>query len=222
MDVVATVAPLADIVQNAGGARVRVTALVPAGADPHVWRPGPTEREAMAEADLVVWTGGRLDGWAADAGGERQLGLLPRVDPLGGDPHWWQDPVRVQRAAKEIRNELARADVDGAGYYEAATADYLERLRKLHSDIAICVSLLDQPQTRLVTQHDGFAYFNERYGTAIAGPRGTRAKVGRALWADSLGPPEAATGSYLGAMAANTATLVDAIGGRGATCEPDP
>src|SRR5688572_24313008 len=135
IDVAVTVAPLADIVHNAGGRRVRVTALVPRGVDPHEWRTDAAAREALREADLVVWTGGGLDRWAVAERPERELGLLPLVNPLGRDPHWWQDPVRVMRAAKEIRNELARTDVPGAGYYEAATADFLERLRKLHSDI---------------------------------------------------------------------------------------
>ena len=221
LDVVTSVAPLADIVQNAGGRRVSVRALVPPGADPHTWRPRASHREALAEADVVVWTGGALDRWAGGAGAERELALLQRLGPLGQDPHWWQDPIRVQRAAKEIRNELARADVDGAGYYEAATADYLARLRRLHDDIRICVSLLRRPRTRLVAQHDGFAYFNDRYGTAIVGPDGRRAKVGRRLWADTLGSPGTPAGSYLGAMAANTSTFVEAVSGGDATCRPE-
>ena len=222
LDVVATVAPVADIVHNAGGRRVRVTALVPRGADPHEWRPAASDRAALANADLVVWTGGALDAWAGAAESERELGLLSRVDPLGVDPHWWQDPVRVQRAAKEIRNELARADVDGAGYYEAATADFLERLRRLHRDILICVSLLDRPRARLAAQHDGFGYFEDRYGVQIVGPSGRGASVGRRLWADSLGSPGTPAGSYLGAMAANTETIVEAVSGGDGTCRPRP
>jgi ABC-type Zn uptake system ZnuABC Zn-binding protein ZnuA len=222
IDVVATVAPLADIVHNAGGRRVVVTGLVPPTADPHTWQPGAADREALREADLVVWTGGALDRWATTAGSERVLGLLPLVDPLGHDPHWWQDPVRVQRAAKEIRNELARADVDGAGYYEAATADFLERLRKLHQDVRICISLLDDRGERLATQHSGFAYFNDRYGTRIVGPGGEDATLGRRLWADSLGPPGTFAGSYLGAMTTNTTTIVEALSRGRSTCRPEP
>ncbi len=222
VEVVATLTPLASIVQNAGGQRVRVTALVPRTANPHEWRPGAAEREALREADLVVWTGSGLDRWASSPENERELGLLSRVDPLGDDPHWWQDPVRVQSAAKEIRNELAHADVDGAGYYEAATADFLERLRRLHRDIRSCVSLIDRPRRPLATQHDGFAYFNDRYSVTIVGPAGRGAEVGRRLWADMLGAPGTAADSYLGAMTANTATIVDALSAGGATCRPEP
>jgi ABC-type Zn uptake system ZnuABC Zn-binding protein ZnuA len=220
--VVATLTPLANIAHNAGGARVIVSALVPPDVDPHEWRPGPAERLALQDADVVIWTGGAMDRWAAEAGGEHTLGLLPKVDPLGDDPHWWQDPVRVERAAKEIRNELARADVDGAGYYEAATADFLARLRKLNRDVRICMSLLSDRQARLATQHDGFAYLNDRYGTAVVGPPGRGAKVGRRLWADALGEPGTPAGSYLGAMAANTDTIVRALSDGAENCHPDP
>ena len=222
VDVAATLAPVADIVHNAGGRRVRVTTLVPPGVDPHGWRPDADAREALRTADLVVWTGGAVDRWAVAEDPERELGLLPLVDPLGRDPHWWQDPVRVERAAKEIRNELARTDVPGAGYYEAATADFLDRLRRLHRDTRICMSLLDRPRGRLAAQHDGFAYFNDRYGMSIVGPDGRGAEVGRRLWADTLDMPGMPAGSYLGAMAVNVATIVAALSHGEETCRPEP
>lgn len=222
ISVAATVAPVADIVHNAGGRRVRVTTLVPPGVDPHEWRPDAAARETLREADLVVWTGGAIDRWAIADQPQREIGLLPLVDPLGNDPHWWQDPVRVERASKEIRNELARVDVHGAGYYEAATADFLYRLRRLNRDMKICLSLPDDPGERLVTQHDGFAYLNDRYGTAIVGPHGRGAKVGRRLWADTLDAPGTAAGSYLGAMSVNTSTIVEALSRGEKTCRPEP
>jgi ABC-type Zn uptake system ZnuABC Zn-binding protein ZnuA len=222
VDVVATLAPVADIVHNAGGRRVRVTTLVPPGVDPHEWRPDADARQELRDADLVVWTGGAIDRWAVAGHPDRDLALLPLVDPIDADPHWWQDPVRVERASKEIRNELARADVHGAGYYEAATADFLARLRRLHSDTKICVSLLDHPREKLVAQHDGFAYFNDRYGTRIVGPGAKGAKVGRRLWADTLDQPGTPAGSYLGAMAVNAATIVAALSHGENTCRPEP
>jgi ABC-type Zn uptake system ZnuABC Zn-binding protein ZnuA len=222
VEVAATIAPVADIVHNAGGRRVAVTTIVPISADAHEWRPDAAARTSLREADLVVWTGGALDRWAVAGRPRRELGLLPLVDPLGDDPHWWQDPVRVERAAKEIRNELARADVHGAGYYEAATADFLERLRRLHRDVKICLGLLDRPREPLATQHDGFRYFNDRYGTAIVGPKGRGAKVGRRLWADTLDSPGTAAGSYLGAMSVNTTTIVEGLSRSEKTCRPEP
>lgn len=219
--VVATTAPLADVVRNAGGRRVVVTALVPRGADPHSWRPRPADLGILGAADLVVRSGGPLDAWAAGLA-ERELAVMPRIRPLGDDVHWWLDPVRVQRAVKEIRNELARADVDGAGFYEAATADFLARLRRLDRQIRRCLSsaAVRRSPERLAAQHRAFAYFTDRYGVRFFPPR--RATVGRRLWTDTLGRPGSASESYLGAMAVNTKQIVDALSGGSERCRPRP
>lgn len=219
VEVVTTTAPLADIVRNAGGRRVHVTALVPRGEDPHTWRPDTADLGAIRTAELVVISGGEIDAWAAQEPAERSLTILPLVGPLDGDPHWWLDPVRVERAVKEIRNELARTDVNGAGYYEAASADFMARLRKLHRGTRRCLLLArGGGLERLATQHDAFAYFSDRYGIDFVPPR--RATVARRLWSDTLGAPGTRAGSYLGAMAENTAAIGEALGV--GTCHPRP
>ena len=73
---------------------------------------------------------------------------------------------------------------------------------------------------RLTTSHPGFAYFSARYGVEIVAPRG--ATLGRRLWADTLGPPGDPADSYLGALAENTAKIVDALSRGRRTCRPRP
>jgi zinc/manganese transport system substrate-binding protein/manganese/iron transport system substrate-binding protein len=218
LEVVATTAPLADIVRNAGGRRVRVVALVPRGANPHRYRPRAGDRAAVRGADLLVRSGGDVDGWAAGLEADRALTVLPLVDPLPGDAHWWLDPVRAQRAVKEIRNELARADVNGAGYYEAASADFLARLRKLDREITRCLLVAFPPRVRLATEHDAFAYFSDRYGVEFVELR--RASEARRLWSDTLGAPASGGDTYLSAMASNAAAVVDGLSDGQASCRP--
>ena len=220
LEVAVTTDPLADIVRNAGGRRVRVTAIVPRGEDPHRWRPTRADLATLGSADVVVRSGGSVDRWAAGAAAGRELTLLPRLSPLGRDPHWWLDPVRVERAVKEIRNELARADVDGAGYYEAASADFLARVRKLHRETRRCLIGLSGARERIATPHAAFRYFGARYGIQFAAPR--RATIGRRLWGDTLGPDGSASDSYLGAMAENVQVVVSALSGGTRTCRPQP
>lgn len=224
VEVVATTATLADLARNAGGRRVHVRALVPKVADPHSWRPGAGTRAALEDAELVVQLGGELDAWldpVVERQGGRVLTLLPELGPLGEDSHWWLDPVRVQRAVKEIRNELARVDVDGAGYYEAASADYLARLRRLDRETRWCLEAVDARGQRVVAQHDAFRYFRDRYGVDLVGPAASSgAKLGRRLWADTLAPRGSLADSYLGAFAVNVGVLVDAISGGERSCRP--
>ena len=55
--VVATVAPVADLVAQIGGERVDVEPLVPAGADAHTYEPRPSDVMTLAGADLYVGIG---------------------------------------------------------------------------------------------------------------------------------------------------------------------
>jgi ABC-type Zn uptake system ZnuABC Zn-binding protein ZnuA len=96
------------------------------------------------------------------------------------------------------------------------------RLRKLDRAIRRCLAPVPRPRPRLASQHTGFAYFSARYRVAIVGPSGRGATVGRRLWADTLGEPGSPAGSYLGALAANAATIVDALSDGEMSCRPRP
>jgi len=48
--VVATIAPLADFVEQVGGDRVSVTLMVPPGADPHHYEPTPRQMVDVTNA----------------------------------------------------------------------------------------------------------------------------------------------------------------------------
>ena len=206
IEVATTTAPLADIVRNAGGRRVHVTTVEP--------------NLAPAGADVLVLSGGAVDSWASSYEAGRVITVLPKVAPLGVDPHWWLDPVRVQRAVKEIRNELARADVDGAGYYEAASADFLARLRRLDREIRACLARVRGSRERLAAPHDPTGYFTARYGVPFHSLR--RATVRLRLRSDTLGPRGTPTDSYLGAMSVDTAAIVEALTGGAQSCRPRP
>jgi ABC-type Zn uptake system ZnuABC Zn-binding protein ZnuA len=57
LQVVATVAPIADLVARVGGDRVVVTPLVPAGADSHTYEPRPGDLTTLADADAYLGVG---------------------------------------------------------------------------------------------------------------------------------------------------------------------
>lgn len=64
LHVVATVAPVADLVAQVGGARVSVDTLVPAGADAHTYEPRPSDVITLAGADAYLGIGLDLNGGA--------------------------------------------------------------------------------------------------------------------------------------------------------------
>jgi ABC-type Zn uptake system ZnuABC Zn-binding protein ZnuA len=63
---VATVAPITDLVARVGGERIEVASLVPAGADSHTYEPRPQDVAVLAEADAYLGVGLDLNDGALD------------------------------------------------------------------------------------------------------------------------------------------------------------
>lgn len=176
--VVATTAHVADFARQVGGPAVRVDQILPADADPHDYEPRPSDAQALAEADVVLRSGGDLDAWLEDlvdaAGGNaEQVALIDAVERLetdaGVDPHWWQDATNVIRATQRVAEVFADADPEGHDGYARRASAYERRLAALDRDIAACLSRLPERRRKLVTGHDSYGYFARRYDLEILG-----------------------------------------------------
>ena len=85
------------------------------------------------------------------------------------DPHFWFDPVRVQQAVNSIAARLSTVDPAGQTLYRDNAAAYNRELDALNAWITEQVSVLDEDHMVLVTSHDSFQYFAQRYGFEVAG-----------------------------------------------------
>jgi ABC-type Zn uptake system ZnuABC Zn-binding protein ZnuA len=192
--VVATTPVAADLAKNVGGDRVSVTALMAPNTDPHEYEVRPRDVEAVAEAGVIVRSGGDLDDWLQEAidGSGTQASVLTLIDRVqtrtGGhseeeaeaeepageeeeevDPHWWHDPRNAERAVAAIRDAFVEADPDGAGAYRANADAYLAQVRELDSAVESCIDEVPAGRRKLVTTHDAFGYYAERYGIEVIG-----------------------------------------------------
>ena len=85
----------------------------------------------------------------------------------GPDPHLWMDPTLVAQAAVLIADAAVEA-----GWPENVNdcaADYAIQLAALDEEIASEVSVVDAGDRVLVTNHDAFGRFAERYGFTVLG-----------------------------------------------------
>jgi ABC-type Zn uptake system ZnuABC Zn-binding protein ZnuA len=176
--VVATTTQLADIARNVAGDRAQVAGILTPNADPHDYEPRPSDARALADAQLVLRSGGDVDRWLGDlvhaAGSDAAtLTLIDavRTHETDGevDPHWWQDPRNAETAVLRIRDAFAKADPDGTAAYDAAAEAYLGRIRALDHAIAACMQQIPARERRLVTNHDALGYFAARYGITVVG-----------------------------------------------------
>jgi ABC-type Zn uptake system ZnuABC Zn-binding protein ZnuA len=279
--VVATTTQAADLARAVAGDRAKVVGLIPANADPHDYEVRPGDVKALADADVVIRSGGDLDDWLTEAiessgADARELVLIDKVDTLEGDhehgdeedvdPHWWQDPRNAAKAIAAIEAELSAADAGGAATYVRNADAYTARLTALDRAVAKCIDRIPPAQRKLVTTHDALGYYAERYGLEVVGavipslstqaqasagevdelvetikreqvkaifaessvnPKLEQvvadqagAEIGKALWADTLGPEGSDGDTYLTSIAANTRAIAEGLSGGAVSCTP--
>ncbi len=95
----------------------------------------------------------------------------------GADPHFFTDPTRMADAVEGVAAFLT-AEVDGLDIdaVEAAVAAYTAELEALDAEIAALVETIPSERRVLVTNHEVFGYFADRYGFEVVGtviPGGT-------------------------------------------------
>jgi zinc/manganese transport system substrate-binding protein/manganese/iron transport system substrate-binding protein len=176
LNVVATTTQVADFATNVGGDRVRVTSLFKPNVDPHDYEPSPADIDAIARADLVVENGAGLESWLQDTvtssgfGGpvvDTSQGV--RLRQVGGepDPHIWQNPRNAQVMTANIEHALAKAEPAEAGVFQANLDAYTKQLQALDADVQRQIDGL--ANKKLVTNHDAFGYYIDRYGLQFVG-----------------------------------------------------
>ena len=104
------------------------------------------------------------------------------------DPHVWMDPTRVAEALPALADALAEADPGDAAGYRKRADRYAKGLRDLDAELAATLDAIPEANRELVTSHDAFGYFADRYGLeviATAFPAsGPEAEASAALIAD--------------------------------------
>lgn len=187
LNIVTTVSPITNMVQNIGGIHVNVTGIVPDGIDSHTFEPIPSDIKILQAADIIIVNGLDLElptlilaekvknpktpilqlgnhalkeeDWQYDFSFPREHGHP--------NPHLWLNIELVMRYAEIIKESLFALDPANKKSYIENTASYLSKLQKLDQAIFKCVETIPQNNRKLVTYHDSFAYFAPRYGMTV-------------------------------------------------------
>lgn len=191
--VVAVETFLADFCRQVAGDRLEVRSIVPPGVDPHEYEPTPRDVAAVAGARIIVENGAGLESFMAkllsSVGGDRPVveasaGLVSRTGREGevleggaiatgpsmeADPHFWLDPVNVETYIRNIRDAFIRLDPSGAAIYGKNADAYIAKLAELDTWIGAKVAQIPAADRKLVTNHESFGYFADRYGFRIVG-----------------------------------------------------
>jgi ABC-type Zn uptake system ZnuABC Zn-binding protein ZnuA len=89
------------------------------------------------------------------------------ADEKEGDPHIWFAPANAKIMVANVTKALVAADPSGASTYEANQRAYDTQLDALDGEIASELSGLTN--RKLVSNHDAFGYYVDRYGLEFVG-----------------------------------------------------
>ena len=176
--IVATTSILGDIASGVVGDEGDVEVLIPIGVDAHDFSPSSQQASLLAEADLVVANGLGLEAGLEDVlaslanDGVQVLELAPLVEPIefrdggGLDPHFWMDPIRVGDAAVEVADAL---DNHHPGGWQERADSYAAVMEATDQEVEERLSVVPQDRREMVTNHEAFGYFADRYGFETIG-----------------------------------------------------
>ena len=193
LKVIAVESFLADIVQNVAGDRLHVETLIPQGLDPHSFEPTPRDIANITDSDILFINGAGLEDWIQNVLGdlpedkvivEASAGLESRPindtdhanaattgtdHNLDMNPHFWLDPNLVITYVKNIQDGLISIDPAGKEIYTTNADAYTQQLIDLDTYIKEKVATIPPDRRLIVTNHESFGYFADRYGFTVVG-----------------------------------------------------
>ena len=197
LNVVTTTEDLAAIAREVGGDRITVEPIARGYQDPHFVEAKPSFILKLQKADLLVVVGRELEiGWLPpliqqsrnakiQPGGPAYLdaslharildvpqGTITRalgdVHPLG-NPHYWLDPENGKAIAKDIGDKLAELRPADKAYFQMRVDDFQTRLTEAEKRWLSIMAPFKG--TKVVTYHQSFSNFADRFGIVVAGLR---------------------------------------------------
>ncbi len=189
LTIVTTTGMIGDAVKMIVGDKADVIVLMGPGVDPHLYKATQGDLNALRQADIIFYNGLHLEGKmqevfdrlatdkpvfpvAADIP-ENKLRSVAKVAGIAThDPHIWFDVELWMIAVTTIGNKMAAIDTQHAEFYTTQTANYLIQLSALDQLVKEKIAAIPEANRILVTSHDAFGYFGDRYNIKVKGLQG--------------------------------------------------
>ncbi|MGC8511593.1 MAG: metal ABC transporter substrate-binding protein [Acidimicrobiales bacterium] len=154
--------PIAEAVTLIGGSKVSVDDVVPPGDDPLTYKAGPSQREEIDRAGLLIAVGGDFLP-ATDTSPTVQGKSLTMLTALGtSDPYFWLDPALMNKAVTVIAKAMDAADPQAAPLFNENSVSLSAEVSSLDSDFTRILSAC--PGKLLVGPDTAFSSMATEYG----------------------------------------------------------
>lgn len=195
LNVVASIPDFGALARTVGGDHVRVTSLAKGTEDAHFVDARPSFIRLLNRADVLIEGGAELEaGWLptlvnaarngkiqGNARGRIVLGPYIRlagvpagpvdrsqgdVHPLG-NPHFWLDPENGKIIARVLAERFSELEPSHKGYFQENLARFSKELDSKVTGWQ--EALAPNRGTKVVTYHQSFDYFLNRFGFELVG-----------------------------------------------------
>lgn len=183
--VLATASMISDMAKQIAGDKLKIDCIVPIGGDPHLYDPVPGDARKALNADLILKNGLTFEGWLTElidnSGTSANQVLVTEgiqaIESLtyenSADPHAWMNVQNGIIYVQNITKALIDLDPANSDFYRNNSATYIAQLEELDQYIANRITKIPQANRVLITSHDAFQYYGQRYGIDLEAILGT-------------------------------------------------
>ncbi len=183
--VVATASIFADMAKQLGDTLIDVETIVPIGGDPHSYDPVPSDLTLINQAQVVLKNGLTFEKWMDklidNSGSSAEVVLITTgITPITSqtyagspDPHAWMDAENGLIYAENIYKTLLKLLPDQEQELTARFQVYQQKIKDTHTTIQSLIQEIPDSQRILITSHDAFQYFGQKYGLRLESILGT-------------------------------------------------
>lgn len=176
-----TLYPLEYIINEIGDNHVQVETIYPPGVDAHTYEPTSKEITDLAKADAFVYLGAGMEGFANKAANSLETQNLDLIeigkhdslfsegsntehehDDHGDfDPHVWLDPLRMNKMADILLEELITLAPEHEADFKENSRIFKEEMITLNEDFK--TTLQDKKNNQILVTHAAYGYWEEKY-----------------------------------------------------------
>ena len=187
--IVTTVAPITNLVAlMVSGTSIEVDGIVPEGTNSHTFEPPPSAASVVERADVIFVNGLGLEDPTLDLAKanaknaticEMGTATMPKGSwifdfsfPIEGEkpnPHVWTSPFLVLGYLNIIRDAAAALDPSSMEIIDANYIKLSSIAMQLDEAVKTATATIPSGERKLLTYHDAYAYFADRYGYEVVG-----------------------------------------------------
>ncbi len=188
--VVASHNVICDLVKTIAQDTVDLTCLIGGNQDPHTFRPTPSQRKAIEEAQIILYGGYQLEPQVIkllnatktpapriavyeqavskpilaehDETEEKKPNTDKKAD-LEPDPHVWNNVENTVAMVEILKGLFLQANPAAADVYLKNSVDLTQKLWQLDAWIKDQIATIPENKRVLVTTHDSFNYYVQAY-----------------------------------------------------------